>query len=132
MADADLLAGSRPEADAAVAPVVLHEDVTERDAPQQRSGSPVVKHAKAVRARLARVHEQIVQRPRAQPHILPAQHIAPLQRTAYINRRLDGEHKICSGMGSGSVERCSSSSDSGCDQCSDGIRTLIARQLAQA
>ena len=68
--EADLLAGSRAKADAAVAPVVLHHDVTERDAAQQRARSPVVKHAQAVRACLTRVHEQVVQRARAQYHPL--------------------------------------------------------------
>ena len=70
MPEPDLLAGGHAEAHAPVPPVVLHQDVPEGDAAQERAGRAVVKHAQAVRPRLARVHEQVVQRPRLEPHIL--------------------------------------------------------------
>ena len=70
MPEPNLLAGGHAEADAPVAPVVLHQDIPEGDAAQERAGCAVVEHAQAVRAGLARVHEQVVQRPRLQPHIL--------------------------------------------------------------
>ena len=50
----------------------LHQHVAEGDAAQQRAGRAVVEDAQAVRARLPRVHEQVVQRPRAQVRVLRA------------------------------------------------------------
>ena len=70
MPEPNLLAGGHAKADAPVPPVVLHQDVPEGDAAQERPGRAVVKHAQAVRAGLPRVHKQIVQGPRLQPHIL--------------------------------------------------------------
>ena len=70
MPEPNLLAGGHAEADAPVAPVVLHQDIPEGDAAQERAGCAVVEHAQAVRAGLARVHEKVIQRPRLQPHIL--------------------------------------------------------------
>ena len=47
----------------------LDVDVAEGDAAQQRTLPLVVEHAQAVRAALAAVHEQVVQRPRPQRHV---------------------------------------------------------------
>ena len=69
---ADVLAGRLAHAHAARAPVVLHQHVAEGDAAQQRAGRAVVEHAQAVRARLARVHEQVVQRAGPQVRVLRA------------------------------------------------------------
>ena len=70
MPEPDLLAGGHAEAHPPVPPVVLHQDVPEGDTAQERAGRAVVKHAQAVRAGLPRVHEQVIERPRLQPHIL--------------------------------------------------------------
>ena len=70
MPEPNLLARGHAEAHPPVPPVILYQDIPEGDAAQERPGRAVVKHAQAVRAGLARVHEQIVQRPRLEPHIL--------------------------------------------------------------
>ena len=65
-----LLTRSNSKAHSPIPPVILNQNVPEGYAAQQSARCTVVKDAQAVRPRLASVHEQVVQWPCLEPHIL--------------------------------------------------------------